>query len=383
MQPLILGVDPGTTLGYAVLDTNGRVIELSSSKELEFNSLLRIVTDIGRVVVVGTDKKHAPDLVRRLATKVGAKVIEPEEEMLVETKKELTKGFSYKNEHERDALASAIFAFKKIRPLLLKVEKFVEQHQKQQIKDSIIKLVVVNGYSIHLAVELIEHPDDEIVKAIKEGIKQNGFGRQYDRLFQRFLSIKEDNEILRAQIYAAQKEISRLRMRDYKSTKMSIDQKINRLFIKKDARIFGQEKEIERLKLYIESLINEKQRFIEMICTKGTTVVKKLDTLSEHEIKKKAFLHIDEDDIIAVKKPEIFSHSVIQNLSPRAIILEKPVRHLDKFVLIPRKDIRPLYEAEHLLFCNKKELENLLSGKRILQKIISEYQTSDYKPSFS
>ena len=37
---LIVGIDPGITAGYAVLDINGKIIKVRSSKQLDLNSLI-------------------------------------------------------------------------------------------------------------------------------------------------------------------------------------------------------------------------------------------------------------------------------------------------------------------------------------------------------
>jgi len=59
-QLLIAGIDPGTTVGYAFLDINGKPIKTGSSRELTFDTLIAKTTKLGRVVVVGTDKAKAP-----------------------------------------------------------------------------------------------------------------------------------------------------------------------------------------------------------------------------------------------------------------------------------------------------------------------------------
>ena len=47
MKPLlIVGIDPGVTVGYALLDINGNVIKLYSSKELDLDKLISKIIEI-------------------------------------------------------------------------------------------------------------------------------------------------------------------------------------------------------------------------------------------------------------------------------------------------------------------------------------------------
>jgi len=63
---LILGIDPGTTLGYAALDINGNIIEISSSKLLNLNSLISKINNLGTSIIVGCDKKKTLILLENL-----------------------------------------------------------------------------------------------------------------------------------------------------------------------------------------------------------------------------------------------------------------------------------------------------------------------------
>ena len=120
---LIAGIDPGTTLAYALLDINGEVIKINSTKQHNLSSLILDIIKIGKVIVVGTDVKDVPYLIKNFANKVGAKIVSPKEDLKIEEKIRLTKNYRMLNKHERDALASAIMSFKRVRPLFIKIDK--------------------------------------------------------------------------------------------------------------------------------------------------------------------------------------------------------------------------------------------------------------------
>ena len=139
---IIAGIDPGTTLGYAVLDINKNLIKVTSSKQLDLNRLIYNITSYGKVIAVGTDKKKVPSFVEKFAAKTGAKIVSPREDLKVIDKKDFTENYNLKNNHERDALASALFAWKELRILLKKIDNYLKNHKKERHSDKVKELVL-------------------------------------------------------------------------------------------------------------------------------------------------------------------------------------------------------------------------------------------------
>ena len=54
-------------------------------------------------------------------------MIYPKQDMLVKEKDLLTKNHQTKNDHEKDALASAIYGYNEIKPLLKKINKNLKE----------------------------------------------------------------------------------------------------------------------------------------------------------------------------------------------------------------------------------------------------------------
>src|SRR3989338_8964140 len=101
---LIIGIDPGTTLGYAILNADKKILEINSSKELSISSLIKKCNELGKPLVVGTDKKKNPHFVSKFAAQFNAKIVSPKEDLSVNEKNKLTQDYKLNN-HERDALA--------------------------------------------------------------------------------------------------------------------------------------------------------------------------------------------------------------------------------------------------------------------------------------
>lgn len=159
---LIVGVDPGTTVGYAVLDTRGNVLGTRSSKQLELNSMVEEVVGFGSVLAIGTDKRKCPGLVEKAAAKTGARIIAPKEDLFVAEKEMLTKNYTAGkvgkagNEHEKDALAAAIYAYKELEPLLQRIRKVLKDDGKQHMFCEVAEIVVTEGINIKAALRKAE-----------------------------------------------------------------------------------------------------------------------------------------------------------------------------------------------------------------------------------
>ena len=141
---LIVGIDPGTTTAYAVLDIEGNLLHLASSKQLSLNQMISDTLKLGKVVLVGTDKGKIPHLAAAFGAKFGARIVNPEQDLKVDEKRKIVSSFDFDNEHQADALASALFAYRSEKSLLDKIDFFAEKNKKHGIKNRIKTLVKLN-----------------------------------------------------------------------------------------------------------------------------------------------------------------------------------------------------------------------------------------------
>lgn len=142
-KPLsVVGIDPGTTVGFAVLNLSEGIIEISSRKGLSLDELVHSVTSKSSPLLIGCDKVKVPKFVDKFAAKVGAKIIVPKEDMKLAEKHRIAAKFPCKNHHEEDALASALVALRKSNGLLSRVNRLVpaaDKHLTEQVKHLVIK----------------------------------------------------------------------------------------------------------------------------------------------------------------------------------------------------------------------------------------------------
>lgn len=154
---LVVGIDPGITTGYALLDINGKLLKLGSTKQLNLGSLIFWITKHGKVVVVGSDVKPVSKFVESFSKRVGAKLIYPKESLKIVEKKRLINNYNVEDSHQRDALSAALFAYKKIRSLLNKVDIHLSRKEKEAFSDDVKRLLLTKkGGSIIKILKILE-----------------------------------------------------------------------------------------------------------------------------------------------------------------------------------------------------------------------------------
>lgn len=109
---LIVGIDPGTTIGIAALDLNGELVKVQSSRQMTMADVIELIWSLGKPIVVASDVVPMPFTVEKIRRAFQAVPYTPRQDISVETKYELAGKYGYGNDHERDALTAAAEAYK-------------------------------------------------------------------------------------------------------------------------------------------------------------------------------------------------------------------------------------------------------------------------------
>lgn len=131
MEPVIVGIDPGTTSAYAILDLDGELVRLESKKHISTSEIIEEIIKIGKPVVIASDKSTTPSKVDKICSSVGAELFEPNQDLTQEKKKELGQG---NNSHEIDASASAVNAYNHLDKELRKIEQIASENNVSSLK---------------------------------------------------------------------------------------------------------------------------------------------------------------------------------------------------------------------------------------------------------
>jgi hypothetical protein len=108
---VIVGIDPGTTTAAAVVGLDGSVLDVFSTRTEDTAGVIEWLIERGRPLLVAADVTPMPETVEKFRRSFDAAGWTPPTDLPVDEKLHRTRDAEYDNDHERDALAAALFAF--------------------------------------------------------------------------------------------------------------------------------------------------------------------------------------------------------------------------------------------------------------------------------
>ncbi len=155
---IIVGVDPGLTTAFAVLDLEGNILAVESAKTVGINWAIERVAEFGKPFIVAGDRARGGEALRKIAASFGAELFLPERDVEVEKKIELAKGEELRNQHERDALAAALLAYRARARGFAKIRDSVGE-KAGEVRELLLEKKAKN---IAEALERLEEPVEEM-----------------------------------------------------------------------------------------------------------------------------------------------------------------------------------------------------------------------------
>ncbi|MBW2989564.1 DUF460 domain-containing protein [Candidatus Woesearchaeota archaeon] len=383
---LIVGIDPGTTLGYAMIDLQKNLVSIGSEKNLDIGALISLLIGLGRPLVIAGDKQNSPNLINKLAVKLGARAISPDYDLKVDEKRAIAGPFSAGNQHEIDALASALFAFRKISPTLKKIRIFVEHYKKEELSDNLICFVVGKGLSIRCALDIMENKEDENSRIIKNVVEEKKLTENdFLKLYQHSRAAKKDILLLKKQNNRLNEEIISLK-KDYgcvlrKISKTKIDKKVSDLLDFREKRARFLEMKLKQKQEEISLMQGEITLLTYLLSNINSSILlKKLDNLGSIEFKKKeGILNICAGDILLVKDPDIISRKTIEELREKVDIIfykkrvSKKLESSLPFAFIDAKKAH-MEENRYFAILDKEDFKRVKDNHDLFHKIIEDYK---------
>lgn len=222
---VIVGVDPGTTTGLALLDLKGGLIKLHSSRNISISGVIEMIVKYGRPLIVATDVSPIPGTVEKIRRTFNALPGEPGESLTTVDKINLAKPYGYSNDHERDALAAAAHVIRRYKNKFDQIRKKIPipvdpdesialVMRGDTIDSAIAKLTKHETFPEEKVDKEISHQSDERINQLSRTIKCQQETIDNLKIYQQELKsrIKQKDDI----IANRNEKIQYLKSKDYK-----------------------------------------------------------------------------------------------------------------------------------------------------------------------
>ncbi len=318
---LIAGIDPGTTMALALLSLDGDLIHLSSSRVTSVAEAIAGITTYGRPLIIASDKKEMPGTVEKIRRSFNAVSFLPKSDIPVPEKYELAADINYSNDHERDAYAAAMMAYRHYKNKFASLSKRLPPG----IALDEVRARVVRGLSLEQALtdlsgkEYPEEPDE--AEAAEEAPLRPKQSREQDEMICKLRGLVSE---LYEESQKKDEEISRLRRllkaeRSKKKETVQRDAEVIRLqgiianqkryLRKEERRNKGMRKQLERLKTYADLKQGE-----------DLVPLKVLDALSRDAIRRmRSEMGMAPDDWIYLLRTDGWGMNAIRELADAPI----------------------------------------------------------------
>jgi len=382
LQSVIVGVDPGTTTGLAIIDVkSGQLLALQSAREFSSSRIIRSIIQHGKTALICSDVRNPiPHLVQKLSKILNAQIYAPSNPKTPRSqKREIVQQWlavinysSRTDNHQRDALFAAIKGYNSIKLLISKVKSSLEEKPELNTKFDKIVDNVISGISVWDAISVAEAQlEAELLrKNIEQAQSQQvptinpetirTIEKQSHRIEELLLSLR----LIEREKNTSQEEYRQLEKRQNKTMKALNQEKRQRSDrVAIDRRVEEKNRDISRLRNEIKQkdgkLVQaygtiENLKRIRLIWQRGDLIaLKPVQKLHEEELHKThKELGIRPGDILLLLDPSGGSSSAAKWLIERSIrAIVVPKGYLKRLSSLARKVFEedaemPLFEEE-------------------------------------
>ena len=402
LRPVIVGIDAGMTAGLAVLDVEGRVLHLGSYKEVDRGEIISVVSKLGRPILVATDVKDAPQLVRKLAAQLGAQLYTPDYDLAVVEKEELSARATEGSElrprtpHERDALAAAYRAFLDFKSKLAQVESYVSNID-IDIDAEEVMADIIRGLTM---ADAIERQIERLM-----GQPQRQVAQQQERQTKPRTCDDARAELLEAQKVALERQVQELRSRLDEAERALEDMRRRaRAELMKDAEVARLRADAERVKALLsetqarakalEETVEALRRALLMVSSGDFVLARRLQALRVQEIRRSEAQmgELRHGELIVVESSSQFEREAVERLAraEAAVLLvevDSPLADAlrsNGVPVLPLKDYRTL-QVDDMVLVESRALKDAEAQARelrtrvrdeLLARLLAEYRMS-------
>jgi predicted RNase H-like nuclease (RuvC/YqgF family) len=133
---------------------SGDIILVWSGKNAGKAQISRVISGAGIPVVISCDTNPPPRMVERIAATFSSRLEVPREDFMRKDKYLMTRGFNsagngeekvFRNRHERDALASALYGWGRVKNLVSRIDKRVSAKGLGERERNLVRTSVILG----------------------------------------------------------------------------------------------------------------------------------------------------------------------------------------------------------------------------------------------
>jgi len=337
----IVGIDPGTTVGIAILSLDGDLLYLKSFRGIAPDEVVKLIAEYGKSAVIASDVTPMPGSVEKIRRSFNAVPASPGIEVSAEEKISLGKTFGYSNDHERDALTAALLTYRSYKNIFTRIEKKAPVDADLEL----LKLYVIRGDSIEAAIEKVkasnapekpragelpEKPEDRVVD--ESILKMRG---NIHRQGEQIQNLQEYLEELKEELLAKDRKISKLasRLNGFKKEAYSEVRKSKEIQIR-DETIERLKKELSHKNKTVKELRrrNNKLRKIQKMEIRGEgSPVKVIAAFTKESISETQEKYgLKEGDVVFLENPSgggAATAQILVDAKVRAVLIPEDISH--------------------------------------------------------
>jgi len=400
-----VGVDPGVTVGLAILSLDGQPILVESRRDWGLSEIVKIISELGEPTIISSDVSPASEVLEQLSHKLNAVLFVPSISMGADEKRQVARdyadlyGLKLKNAHESDALAAAVKAYKHYE------RKF--EHVEARIRDLSIKVsvedvkdLVVRGYSMKRAIQHLQGvekykapvvmkkriPKEERLKNLIEEL-QDRLAKEREKLKQ----LRQTNRKLQARIKTLEAEILSLRetIKEIQS-KQSLEVRREREYTLLMDELEKTKAKVREYSLKLEDYkrrFDEMQRLRELESQGRRVLLKPIETFTDRGLRKAFQLYgIRAGDSVLLLDPSGGGAATAEELAKRGVktvVIEGQMSHnaleiFEKYMIpVVSHDDLKIEWIEGLPYVDSESLRGAIkkAGKREASTIYRQIKT--------
>lgn len=324
---IIVGIDPGTTVGIAVLNLDGEVLHLSSIRGMSSEEIISKIAEIGKPAAIAADKAEMPAGVEKIRRAFSAAAWTPKKDLQIKEKYDAVIDYKFDNDHERDSLAAAVLAYRYYNVRFANLSKKIPTGTDINcVKAGIIKDIPLEKILKSknrrpekkrkvIPTPLIKDEKDEIISKLEDELRKS---RKLAG------SLSDEIEAKNKAIASLQKRL--VSERDERNIDILSSDEIeerDKLLRQANKALRKEERKNKNLRTKLERM----KHYISLQAGEGHLALKVMQLLAKDHLKSmNDEMGVSEDDIIYVLKIDGWGKSVIRDIADakvRAVILPR------------------------------------------------------------